>query len=102
MAKAIGFRFSLLRMTPARKPRTECCCQPVACIIAATVAPAGDRNMAITRACLEDVSLSLTEWTMAGCEGFVVVARASLVLGERLFTDFLAGFGIGISLRYYG
>src|SRR6202011_5784836 len=28
-----------LRTTPARKPRTECCCQPVAFIIASIVAP---------------------------------------------------------------
>jgi hypothetical protein len=31
-----------LRTTPARKPRTECCCQPVVFIIAAIVAPVGD------------------------------------------------------------
>src|SRR5260221_473269 len=30
-----------LRTTPARKPRTECCCQPVACIMAAIVGPGG-------------------------------------------------------------
>ena len=42
-----------LRTRPARKPRTECCCQPVACIIAATVAPAGYCSMAMTRDCFE-------------------------------------------------
>ena len=32
---------SFLRTTPARKPRTECCCHPVAFIIAAMVVPSG-------------------------------------------------------------
>src|SRR3981081_509154 len=42
-------RPSFLRTTPARKPRTECCCQSVAVIIAANVAPAGDRSIATMR-----------------------------------------------------
>ena len=41
------------RTTPARKPRNECCCQPVAFIIASMVAPLGDCSTAITRACFE-------------------------------------------------
>src|SRR5258708_35342177 len=45
-------RPSFLRTTPARKPRTECCCQSVAVMIAAIVAPAGIRNIAMMRACL--------------------------------------------------
>jgi hypothetical protein len=32
---------SFFRATPAKKPRTECCCQPVAFMIAAMVAPWG-------------------------------------------------------------
>src|SRR5260221_6007202 len=43
---------SFLRTTPARKPRTECCCQSVAVIIAAIVAPVGAPSMAIMLACL--------------------------------------------------
>src|ERR1700676_3111670 len=43
---------SFLRTTPARKPRTECCCQSVAVIIAAIVVPAGVRSIAMMRACL--------------------------------------------------
>jgi hypothetical protein len=38
----LSFSFSFLRTTPARKPRTECCCQPVSFIIAAIVIPVGD------------------------------------------------------------
>src|ERR1700751_1057973 len=40
-------------MTPAKKPRTECCCQPVAFIIAGIVAPSGRLSSLITAACLE-------------------------------------------------
>jgi hypothetical protein len=42
-----------LRTTPARKPRTECCCQSVAFIIASIVAPLGDRSIVIRRPCFE-------------------------------------------------
>src|SRR5258705_13851986 len=38
------------RRTP--KPRTECCCQSVAVMIAAIVAPAGARSIATIRLCL--------------------------------------------------
>src|SRR5271169_2102265 len=46
-------RPSFLRTTPAKKPRTECCCQLVAFIIAVIVAPVGTRSMAMTRDCFE-------------------------------------------------
>src|SRR6476660_7068295 len=45
-------RPSFLRTTPARKPRTECCCQSVTVMIAAIVAPVGIRSIAMMRACL--------------------------------------------------
>src|SRR5467141_249371 len=43
---------SFLRTTPARKPRTEWCCQSVAVTRDAIVAPAGVRSIAIIRAFL--------------------------------------------------
>src|SRR5260370_3255186 len=43
---------SFLRTTPARNPRTECCCQPVDVMIGAIVAPGGIRNIAMMRVCL--------------------------------------------------
>ena len=54
-----GFRLGLvddklLVLTPAKKPRTECCCQPVAFMIAAMAVPFGRRNIASTASCLED------------------------------------------------
>ena len=45
-------RPSFLRTTPAKNPRTECCCHPVAVMIAAIVAPVDDRSIATMRACL--------------------------------------------------
>src|SRR5258708_5158517 len=43
---------SFLRTTPARKPRTECCCHSVAVARDAIVAPAGVRSIAMTWSCL--------------------------------------------------
>src|ERR1700682_4067014 len=39
-------------MTPARNPRTECCCHSVAVTRDEIVAPAGVRSIAIIRSCL--------------------------------------------------
>ncbi len=47
----VSSSLSRLRTTPAKKPRTECCCQPVASIIAEIVAPAGECSIAKTRDC---------------------------------------------------
>src|SRR3954470_23113206 len=46
-------RPSFLRTTPAKNPRTECCCHPVAFMITAIVAPCGRLSRPITSACLE-------------------------------------------------
>src|SRR6516162_7207466 len=46
-------RPSFLRTTPAKNPRTECCCQPVAFMMAGIVAPSGRLSRLITAACLE-------------------------------------------------
>jgi hypothetical protein len=50
---------------------------------------------------LDGVSLffPVAEWTAAGCDGFTVVMRAGLALGESLPVEYLVGFGMGISLR---
>jgi hypothetical protein len=44
---------SFLRTTPARKPRTECACQPVAFMMAAMVVPCGRLSAASTAAGLD-------------------------------------------------
>src|SRR2546421_2439712 len=45
-------RPSFLRTTPAKKPRTECCCHPVAFMIAAIVVPLGCLSSPRTVSCL--------------------------------------------------
>src|ERR1700733_9408575 len=45
---------SFFLTTPAKKPRTECCCQSVAFMIAAMVVPLGWRSIPSTASCLED------------------------------------------------
>src|SRR6202040_1009533 len=48
----ISVKPSFLRTTPAKKPRTECCCQSVAFIIVAIVVPLGCLSRARTASCL--------------------------------------------------
>src|SRR5450830_627385 len=62
---------------PARKPRTECCCHPVARIIASIVAPAGTRSIAINRACF--VSERCLLLVAMGVEG---TAPGSFICGD--------------------
>jgi hypothetical protein len=103
-----------LRTTPARKPRTECCCHPIACAIASTVAPLGACSIAMIRAGLLPVRAVCTQgigvahpirlWTRLELCGFVrsrsrcALRPAVLLLfegdGVRRF-DF--AFGIAIS-----
>src|SRR5262249_44733386 len=87
-----------LRTTPARKPRTECCCQPVAFIIASIVAPTGDLSIAITRACLEPGSL-LGRFALlaANCASFDTATGVA----DGATARFFAGFDIEI-LRSVG
>src|SRR5882757_3366781 len=49
----VRLRPSFFLTMPAKKPRTECCCQSVAFIMAATVVPFGWRSIARTASCLE-------------------------------------------------
>src|SRR6185369_13234161 len=91
------FKSSLrrLRTTPARKPRTECGCQPVTFVSAARVAPPGERSISIAADCF------VLDRTAATRSPFCL---ALLDLG-RLFEDaadlaavrFFAVFAIGIS-----
>src|SRR5713101_3066773 len=46
-------RSSFFLTTPAKKPRTECCCQSVAFMIVAIVVPLGSCNILSTADCLE-------------------------------------------------
>jgi hypothetical protein len=78
-----------LRTTPARKPRTECCCQPVAFIIAAIVVPVGNWSIAITRDCFEPES-TLGLFTLPVVDGAGFAAGTGVVddTTGRFFADF--------------
>src|SRR5882757_10885396 len=81
---------SFLRTTPARKPRTECCCQSVAVMIAAIVAPAGVRSIATIRLCFVSARADLDE---VGAD----LARDAAL---RLFraVERVAAFGLDLGL----
>src|SRR5258708_6833847 len=48
----VSVKPSFLRTTPAKNPRTECCCHPVAFMIAAIVVPLGCLSSPRTVSCL--------------------------------------------------
>lgn len=79
-----------MRTTPAKKPRTECCCQPVAFVIAAMVTPAGARSIASTRACFE-FCLPMFFRDFFGWRGCTTAVREAMSV-----TRWTVGFGIGI------
>src|SRR6478672_128788 len=54
------FSLSFFLTTPAKKPRTECCCQSVASMMAAIVVPFGCRSSLSTASCLEDPPVALS------------------------------------------
>ncbi len=81
---------SFLRTTPARKPRTECCCQSVGVMIAAIVAPAGVRSIAMMRACLLSGAAGLDD---AGTGPLRETGLAAFRAVERL-----AAFGLDFGL----
>src|SRR5215204_2531219 len=88
--------FSFVRTTPARNPRTECCCQSVSFIIAAIVAPVRDRSMVMMRACLEPASVLVLGSATSGCAGLVVATPVAVSLRAR----FLIDFAMGILVRF--
>src|SRR5262245_7192593 len=84
-----SFSLRRLRTTPARKPRTECCCQPVVFVIASIVAPAGDFSIAITEACLELGSLFGRFALLAtNCAGLATATGVADGAAARFFADF--------------
>src|ERR1700677_3648085 len=81
-------------MTPARKPRTECCCHSVAAIIAATVAPDDARSIVISRACLLSARAAVIDDRTFDCVSDL--RTAILLLGERdIFVRADLGLGMG-------
>src|SRR5580704_12974104 len=88
----ISVKPSFLRTTPAKKPRTECCCQPVAFIMAVIVVPLGCLSKARTASCLVPLRVE-PEGMVPGFAGLFVrlFARAILVFVGVLLCDM---FGI--------
>src|ERR1700720_1029696 len=86
---------SFLRTTPAKKPRTECCCQPVAFMMAAIVVPLGCLSRARTASCLVPLRVEL-EGTFPGFAGLFarLLARANLVFVGILPCDICGSFSV--------
>src|SRR6202045_1419905 len=76
----ISVKPSFLRTTHAKKPRTECCCQPVAFMMAAIVVPLGCLSRARTASCLVPLRVE-PEGMIPGFAGLFArrLARATLV-----------------------
>src|SRR3984893_10497634 len=79
------FSLSFFLTTPARKPRTECCCQSVAFMIAAIVVPFGCRRLPSTDSCFDESLVDLGE----AC--FDVVTLDVLVAFDCVVRRFFAG-----------
>src|ERR1700731_4388600 len=91
----ISVKPSFLRTTPAKKPRTECCCQPVAFMIVAIVVPLGCLSRARTASCLVPLRVEPKEMF----EGFAglfarLLARANLVFVGILLCDIRGSFSV--------
>src|SRR5712675_2101734 len=67
---------SFFLTTPAKKPRTECCCQSVAFMIAAMVVPFGCRSIPSTASCFDEALLDLAE---AGLGAATLIAAGDWV-----------------------
>src|SRR5262245_51303242 len=83
-----------LRTTPARKPRTECDCQPVAFVSAAMVAPPEERSISMAADCFVPGRTARLPFLPA-LLGF---GRLLDGAAERAAVRFFAVFVIGISL----
>ena len=79
---------SFLRTTPAKKPRTECCCQPVAFMMAAIVVPLGCLSRARTASCLVPPRVEPEGMVPSFAGRFArLLARANLVFAGILLCD---------------
>src|SRR5580704_11442817 len=86
---------SFLRTTPAKKPRTECCCQPVAFMMAAIVAPLGCLSKVRTASCLVAPRLEDVGVFPSFAGRFArLLARAGLALLDVLLCDILGSLSV--------
>src|ERR1700761_3962223 len=93
---------SFFLTTPAKKPRTECCCQPVAFMIAAMVVPLGCRRSPSTAFCFDDRSVLferlVTDVAAAAFVAALAGASRAPFLDEREELGFAFLVAIGPSL----
>ncbi|MGY4471972.1 hypothetical protein ACVWWK_007681 [Bradyrhizobium sp. LB9.1b] len=83
----VRFSFSFFLTTPAKNPRTECCCQSVAFMTAAIVVPLGLPRSVRTAACFEEAV------------GFFIALEAGGL--ARRWAD-VTGLGIFAAVRFRG
>src|SRR6516162_8722671 len=80
-----SFSLSFFLTTPARKPRTECGCQPVTSMMAAMVVPFAWRSIPSTVSCFEGQPLpGCADAACAAAFGLVVFLVGRGALGPRL------------------
>src|SRR3954452_6923136 len=96
---------SFFLTTPAKKPRTECCSQPVPFISAAMVAPFGCRSIRRMVSCFDEAPVDLAD----ACLGVVTLLAALRFTADDLivrdswavrFTDFDLALMIAMSLSF--
>src|ERR1700730_15838658 len=86
---------SFLRTTPAKKPRTECCCQPVAFMMAAIVVPLGCLSRARMASCLVSRRVEAAGMFPGFAALFApLLARANLVFVGVLLSDICGSFSV--------
>src|SRR4051794_28909447 len=85
-------------MTPAKKPRTECCCQSVAFMIASIVVPLGWRSRPSTLSCLEVPADTCVVLEAAFLAGRGALAGFPLLEAGRVGWD-LEDFDFDFTLR---
>src|SRR5215831_21299721 len=89
-----SFSLSFFLTTPAKKPRTECGCQPVASTIAATVVPLARASIESTISCFEDEPLTgfAEAFAVAFDSGFGDFGFSAAVVACLLRADFVMRF----------
>src|ERR1700692_4836439 len=97
------FSLSFFLTTLAKKPRTECCCQSVAFMIAAIVVPFGCRNIPSTVSCLDEAlnflaGVDFSDVGFATAATFELAARffAGLLFEVEVLRADLAGGDLGL------
>ncbi len=83
--------FSFFLITPAKNPRTECCCQSVNFMIASIVVPLGWRSSPSTVSCLEEWAAAFAAVEAAAFVGTALADLPILGVDDRFagrFEDF--------------